>query len=94
MADRLYLLLVFCTLLIGAGVIHQQKNERYESDNLSISISENREKITLTAEYAANRATSVHQYITDHFGLTDLTELRAVEVNNYHTPVLDRKSVV
>jgi fructosamine-3-kinase len=86
MADRLYLLLVFSTLLVGAGVIHQQRNERYISDNLSISISENREKITLTAEYPANRAASVHQYISDHFGLTDLTELGAVEVKNYHTP--------
>jgi hypothetical protein len=86
MADRLYLLLVMATLLVGGGILHAQKNERYISDNLSISISENKEKITLTVEYAANRAASVHQYISDHFGLTDLTELGATEVKDYHTP--------
>lgn len=88
MANAAYVFIVFALLTIAAFMIPGPFRERFagHSHSIDISFTENKETARLLAYYPRDRATSINAYVKDHFGLTDITEMRVVEVSGYRTP--------
>ena len=87
MTYRLFILFVFIALIVTAFKIDSPLREHIAgpNNNIDISITENKESIKLVASFPKNRSRGVQEYIKNFFGITDITDMDAVEVKQYHT---------
>ena len=86
MKNQKLLPVVLCFLIIAAAVVlfSMRKNS-----DIEIAISESKDEWVLFASFPTKHADRAHSYIKSQLRMTDLTDLRYVEIKRYETP--DRK---
>ena len=85
MSEKLFILAVFSSLLIIGLAMNDPIKDHFRN-GISIYTSENKHELSLTARYPRKEAKEVHEFIRQHFSLSDLTEMGSVEIKNYQTP--------
>ena len=57
-----------------------------KDNDISLSMSETKEKLVISASYPARESARVHDYIKSKLNMTDITDFRHLEVEKYRTP--------
>lgn len=88
MPDKLIVLLLALFSIVGMTIGNASFRDdfRGSSGNTSLSLSEDKKTITIRAEYPKHKAPRVHQFVREHFHLTDISDLHHVDVKEYATP--------
>ena len=74
-----------CTVFaIIAGAIFI--NARMFRNDISISVSETKHEFKLSASFPDKDSKEVHDYLKSRLNMTDLSDMSAVEIENYETP--------
>jgi hypothetical protein len=56
------------------------------SHDITISVSETKHKLNLSASFPDRDSKKVHDYIKSQLNMSDLTDMQSVEIKHYETP--------
>jgi hypothetical protein len=83
MKNRVPFAIVFSVVIVGTVFVLKPMM----SDNdISVNISETEEELTLSAAFPRKDSELVHKYLKAQLKMTDLTDLKYLEVKRYQTP--------
>ena len=86
MSDRLIIALLLSFSTLGAIISSSPLKDNWGDGDTSISVSINDDEIKFTASYPKDLSKKVHAYLQQALHLTDLPDLRALEIKHYKTP--------
>lgn len=75
-----------CSLLLVVGAGLFLSYTMTPRNNINISLSETDEQLTFSASFPVEDTRSVHDYVKSKLKMTDLTDLRHLEIKKYETP--------
>ena len=83
MRENKYLLAAIGLMVVVAMVV---VINRSMSNDIHISISETRDELSVSASFPDDQSERVQQYVKKQLTMTDLSDLRYVDVKHYETP--------
>ena len=86
MSDKMIIALLLSFSTLGAVISSSPLKEGWNNGNTDISVIISEKEMRLTASYPKDKSRKVHAYVQEALHLSELPDMKAVEIKEYKTP--------